>query len=74
VRPGADISDAKFYSYLTYGGTWSKATGAEKQAFRARLPFQRGNAPEPGLSGYMNDDRIYSTGGRALNRASLGGY
>lgn len=74
VRPGADISDAKFYSYLTYGGTWSKATEAEKQAFRAKLPFQRGNAPEPGLSGYMNDDRIYSTGGRALNRASMGGY
>jgi hypothetical protein len=74
VRPGANIIDAKFYSYLTYGGAWSKATWAEKDAFGKRLPFRRGDAPEPGISGYMSDDRTYSAGGRALNRASLRSY
>lgn len=71
VRPGADISGAKFYSYLTYGGAWNSTTAVERDAFKKRLPFQRGDAPEPGVNGYMADDRTYSAGGRALNRASL---
>lgn len=74
VRPGAIIIGATFYTYLTYGGTWSRATLAEKEAFRRRLPFQRGDAAEPGVNGYMADDRTYSAGGRALNRASLRSY
>jgi hypothetical protein len=71
VRPGADISNAKFYTYLTYGSAWNNATTIEREAFRRRLPFQRGDAPEPGVNGYMIDDRTYSAGGRALSRASL---
>ncbi len=71
VRPGADISGARFYSYLTYGCAWNNTTTAERAAFEKRLPFQRNGAPEPGISGYMNDDRTYSAGGRALSRASL---
>lgn len=71
VRPGADIAGASFYSYLTYGGAWNNTTAAERAAFEKRLPFQRNGAPEPGVSGYMSDDRTYSAGGRALNRASL---
>jgi Bacterial HORMA domain family 1 len=74
VRAGADITGAKFYTYLTYGGAWTTATAAERAAFEKRLPFQRGGAPEPGVSGYMSDDRTYSAGGRALNRASLRNY
>lgn len=74
VRPGADITDAKFYSYLTYGGAWNNTTAAERTAFEKRLPFQRNGAPEPGVNGYMSDDRTYSAGGRALNRASLRSY
>ncbi len=74
VRPGADITDAKFYSYLTYGGVWNNTTATERAAFEKRLPFQRNGAPEPGVSGYMSDDRTYSAGGRALNRASLRSY
>jgi Bacterial HORMA domain family 1 len=71
VRPGADISGAKFYSYLTYGCAWNNTTAPERAAFEKRLPFQRNGTPEPGISGYMNDDRTYSAGGRALSRASL---
>lgn len=74
VRAGADISGADFYSYLTYGSAWNNATAAERSAFEKRLPFRRTGAPEPGVSGYMSDDRTYSAGGRALNRASLRSY
>ena len=74
VRPGADITGAKFYSYLTYSSAWNNTTTAERAAFEKRLPFQRNGAPEPGVSGYMSDDRTYSAGGKALNRASLRSY
>jgi hypothetical protein len=74
VRPGANITGATLYSYLTYGAAWNNTTPAERDAFRKRLPFQRSDAPEPGASGYMSDDRTYSAGGRALNRASLRSY
>ncbi|HTV30266.1 MAG TPA: hypothetical protein VMF32_21120 [Xanthobacteraceae bacterium] len=74
VRPGADISGATFYSYLTYGGGWYSESEAEKAAFEKRLPIQRGTASEPGVNGYLTDDRTYSSGGWALNRASVRSY
>jgi Bacterial HORMA domain family 1 len=74
VRPGANVSGATFYSYLTYGDAWNNTTAAERTDFARRLPFQRNGAPEPGVTGYMSDDRTYSAGGRALNRASLRSY
>lgn len=74
VRPGRDVSGATFYSFLTYGGAWYGASDADKAAFEKRLPLQRGTASEPGVNGYLSDDRIYSSGGRALNRASVRSY
>jgi len=74
VRPGANIAGATFYSYLTYGGRWGDTTAAEREAFAKRLPFQRGGAPEPGVSGYLSEDRTYSAGGRALSRATVRSY
>lgn len=74
VRPGADISEATFYSFLTYGNGWYCASDADKAAFEKRLPFQRTTASEPGVNGYLTDDRTYSSGGRALNRASVRSY
>jgi hypothetical protein len=71
VRPGADISGASFYSYLTYSAAWDKLKETEKDAVRARLPFKRNGAPEPGVRGYLTDDRTYSSGGRSLSRASV---
>lgn len=72
VRPGANISGASFYSYLTYTDAWHALSSAERNAFeQQQLPFVRGNADEPTISGYLHDDRIYSSGGRALNRASV---
>ena len=74
VRPGTDIDGAGFYSYLTYNAAWDTASATEKEAFEKRLPFQRGGAPEPGVNGYLSEDRTYSSGGRALNRASVRSY
>jgi hypothetical protein len=71
VRLGADIDGASFYSYMTYSSTWDRLSETEKGAFKKRLPFGRDGAPEPGVNGYLTDDRIYSAGGRALNRGSV---
>jgi hypothetical protein len=74
VRPGADITGAAFHNYLTYTDAWNRLSEGERDAFKKRMPYYRRGAPEPGISGYLTDDRIYSSGGRALNRASVRGY
>jgi hypothetical protein len=74
VRPGVDTAGATFYSYLTYSAKWYGLSEAEKEAFQRRLPFMRGGAPEPGVDGYLVDDLTYSSGGRALSRASVRGH
>lgn len=74
VRPGADVSGATFYNYLTYSSAWNGLTSDERDAFKRRMPFYRGNASEPGVSGYLESDRSYSAGGRALDRASVRSY
>jgi hypothetical protein len=71
IRPGADIEGARFYNYLTYSAIWDSLTETEQEAFKRRMPFRRSGAPEPGIDGYLVDDRVYSAGGRALDRASV---
>ena len=71
IRASANTAGATFYSYLTYSSRWTGLPETEKESFRKRLPLQRGGAPEPGISGYLSDDRIYSSGGRALDRATV---
>ena len=74
IRPGAPIGGASFYSYLTYSAAWNDLSETDRDAVRKRLPFRRGGAPEPGVNGYLSNDRIYSSGGRALQRASVRTY
>jgi hypothetical protein len=71
IRPGANIANASFYSYLTYSPAWDRSSDVDKQSFVDRLPFRRGGAFEPGVSGYLASDRTYSAGGRALVRGSV---
>lgn len=71
LHPGADITGATFYSYLMYSPAWHRLPAPEQKEFESGLPFQRGGAPEPGISGYLMRDKVYSSGGRALNRASV---
>ncbi|AGG90934.1 MULTISPECIES: hypothetical protein [Rhodanobacter] len=74
VRPGADISGASFYNYLTYSSAWLNLTPDQREAFKKSLPFQRSTAAEPGIDGYLTPDRIYSAGGKALDRFSVRTY
>lgn len=74
VRPGADISAASFYSYLTYSSAWDRLSYDEQQRFKSALPVSRNGAPEPGANGYFSADKTYSAGGRALNRTSMRGW
>jgi len=71
IKPGANITGAAFYNYVTYSSAWNALTSAERDTFKKRMPFYRGNAPEPGINGYLADDHVYSSGGRALNRACV---
>jgi len=74
IRPGAKIDGASFYNYLTYSSSWNSLSTADQVAFKQRMPFYRTGANEPALNGYLVDDLVYSSGGRAMNRASLKGY
>jgi len=71
VRPGADVLDATFYSFLSYSASWWKLTSGQQDAFKKGLPFYRGSASEPGINGYLMPDRTYSSGGKALDRFSV---
>lgn len=72
IRVDADISGASWGSYLTYSPAWGRLTEAQRIEFCKILPFQRTEGQEPSISGHFNVDRTYSSGGRALARASLG--
>ncbi|MBY8978363.1 hypothetical protein KHP62_21345 [Rhodobacteraceae bacterium NNCM2] len=71
IRPGADISGASFYSYLTYSAKWYELSAAERDAFKRGLPYVRTGAAEPTVNGYLSNDKTYSSGGRALERATV---
>lgn len=71
IRPGKDTTGASFYSFLTYSSAWFALSDDERAAVKAVLPFSRTGASEPGFNGYLEQDRTYSRGGRALDRRSL---
>lgn len=74
IKPGKDVTGATFYNYLTYSAAWDQLTYDEKNSYKDKLPFKRNNADEPGVSGYLEEDKTYSSGGRALGRSSVRGY
>lgn len=67
VLPRADIQGAAFYSYLIYSPKWSALPQSQRDAW----PHPRPEAPQPTINGYLSSDKIYSAGGRALDRSSL---
>ena len=71
IRPGANVSGATFYSFLEYSSIWDGLTSEERARFKEGLPFQRGTANAPGVSGYFVDDRLYASGSRSLSRSSV---
>lgn len=74
VRPGADVAGASFYSFLTYSSKWFSLNQEEKDKFNEALTIKRSHAEEPGSSGYFIKDKTYSSGGKALSRASMRAY
>jgi hypothetical protein len=74
VRPGANVTDASFYSYLTYSAKWDALSATERAAFTETLSVKRHNAEQPSAQGYFIDDLMYSAGGRSLGRSSMRGY
>jgi len=73
VRPGANTDGADFYTYMTYNAAWSNLSATEREQFEKELPFSRSGAPEPTVGGFLLQDKTYSSGGRALDRASVKG-
>lgn len=71
IRPCANVAGAAFTSFLTYSSAWSQLTVVEKASFEGDLPITRGHGDVPGVSGYLEQDRSYSAGGRALSRSSV---
>lgn len=74
IRPGADISGAHFSSFLTYSPDWYALSEEEQNAFKSSLPFQRTDASQPGVEGYVTEDNTYSAGGKAFHRSSVRSY
>lgn len=72
IRPGADMSSAVFYSFLTYSPRWFALSEAERQHFKEGMPLQRHAAAEPGVeSGYWATDHTYAAAGRGVSRAVI---
>jgi Bacterial HORMA domain family 1 len=74
IIPNANIETASFYSYLTYNISWVRLSSEEKDAFKKNLPLQRGGADEPGITGYLSNDKMYSSGGKGLERSIVNNY
>lgn len=75
VYARADISEAKWFSFLVYSSKWSLLSPSVQQEIEARLPFQRvyGQAPQDG-SGYWVADRSYSSQGVGAQRQTFRPY
>lgn len=73
IRPGADIKGAVFHSYLTRTLRWWALSESEREAVQRSLPFRRVTGSQPGVSGQLTSDRVYSAGGCSLGRSSLRG-
>jgi hypothetical protein len=74
VKPGLYVVGAEFHSYLSYSAVWWGLTDDQRHAFKSRMPFYRGGAPEPGVSGFFTSDKTYSAGGQALDRTYVRSY
>jgi hypothetical protein len=74
VRPNADVSGATFYSYLVSSDAFANASSVERENFYNSLPFLRGGADAPGVNGYFSSDKLYSSGGKGLDRSTLKKY
>lgn len=71
IRPGADVSGARFTSFLSYNHSWWNLTPDQRSAIEASLPFRRVAGTESSVYGYLSNDKTYSAGGRTLDRHAV---
>lgn len=74
VRPGADVSGASFYSFMSYTQAYFNISSDEREEFGKGLPFKRTGADYPNTDGYFSNDRSYNSGGKGLDRSTLKKY
>ena len=73
IRPGFDVSNAHFTSFLTYSSNWTRLSSATRKDIESELPFQRAAGNSPALErGQWLGDRNYYAGGRGLGRSTVG--
>lgn len=72
IRPGVDVTGARFTSFLSYSNSWFDLTPDERERIESGLPIQRTHSSPPALeTGAWSDDLNYSAGGRGLGRSSV---
>ncbi|WP_299104355.1 hypothetical protein [uncultured Tenacibaculum sp.] len=74
IRPGANVDGASFYSYLIYTSQWDNLSSEERNQYENNLPFRRSGATEPGINGYLSQDKTYTSGSKSLNRFTVKKY
>lgn len=74
IKPGKVVTGASFTSFMTYSDAFFSLSQAERDAFKGGLPVFRTSGTEPPIDGYLDTDRTYSAGGRALDRSSVRSY
>ncbi|WP_299216949.1 hypothetical protein [uncultured Dokdonia sp.] len=74
IKPGADVKGAFFNSYLIYTSSWFNLSSEERNNYKNNLPIKRTGAAEPGVNGYMLQDKTYSSGSKSLNRFTVKKY
>jgi len=69
IVSGVDITGAISFNFLTTNSKWASLSQAEKEAFNAKLPIQRGfGAPPSDGLGHWQEDKSYSAAGTVMNR------
>jgi hypothetical protein len=72
IRPGVDVSNASFTSFLSRNSRWDNLSVDEKASFKAKLTLKRGYGQEPKLeSGSWSTNSTYSAGGQGIGRSTI---
>ncbi len=74
IKPGADISNAHFSSFLEYSQKWWDLNEESRIKFELNLPLQRSTGSNPVYNGYLTQDNNYYSNGVSLNRSTLNPY
>lgn len=72
VYARADVEGASYYNFACYSDAWFSLSHDEREAFKATVPFTRGDGhlPDDG-DGYWIPDKTYFRGGVAVARRTF---